>query len=233
MVLCKKWDTPTNFWHTGAEKEKPDFNGSPYLEEDWDRYINFRDGKEKDSTSLSHLAGSRFKFANKNDDDSGGGDGLYILAPDENLVNEANESADFNDCSYVILYRSAGGNIIVAGDAHDKTWEFIIDKYEDDIKECKFLLAPHHGRKSDRDYSFLNTMQPKLTLFGCAPSKHLAYSAWTSRDLTYVTQNQCGNMVLETNDSNLDISIENEKFATEINRNTYTNSIGYYFIGTL
>lgn len=225
--------TINNFWDSGAKKDKPDFNGSPYKEADWDRYVKFKDGKEVGVTSLSNLAGARFPNANKNTDGTAGGDGLYILAPNKALVDEANSSGDFNDCSYVILYRSSGGNIIVAGDAHDKTWEYILENYEDDIKNCKFLLAPHHGRKSGRDYSFLNTMEPKLTLFGCAPSEHLAYSAWTSRNLDYVTQNQCGNMVLETRDNQLDVYIENETFAKEVCKDSFVHSSGYHYLCTL
>lgn len=223
----------SNFWDAGAKKDKPDFSGSPYKEADWDRYIKFRDGKETGVTSLSNLDGARFESANKNGDGTSGGDGLYILAPNKELVAEANESGDFNDCSYVILYRSEGGNIIVAGDAHDKTWEFILENYEDDIKNCKFLLAPHHGRKSGRDYSFLDTMKPKLTLFGCAPSEHLAYSAWSYRKLDYITQNQSGNMVLETRDGSLDVYIENETFAKEVNSSTFKNASGFHYICTL
>lgn len=224
----------TNFWDSGARKSKPEFgNGSPYKEGDWDRYVEFRDGKDDNVTTVSHLAGSEFQFANKDDDGSVGGDGLYILAPDKDLIDIANETEDFNDCSYVILYKSSGGNIIVAGDAHDKTWDFILENYEQDIKDCKFLLAPHHGRKSGRDYSFLDTMKPQLTLFGCASSEHLAYSAWNNRNLDYLTQNQCGNMVLQTRGGSLDVYIENEKFAREVNSDTFTNTQGYFYISTL
>ena len=221
-----------NFWDTGARKNKPDFEGSPYKEEDWDRYVKFRDGKQDGTNRVCCLAGSRFKYANK-DDEGGSGDRLYILAPNQKLVDDANKAGDFNDCSYVILYRSSGGNIIIPGDAHDKTWEYILENHEEDIKDCKFLLAPHHGRKSDRDYSFLNTMKPKLTLFGCAPSEHLAYSAWNYRNLLYFTQNQCGNMMLQTRDVYLDVYIENEKFAKDVYPNTFQNGSGYFYIMTL
>ena len=222
-----------NFWDSGARKTKPDFEGSPYKEEDWDRYVKFRDAKEKGVTTISKLADARFMFANLNDDGNCCGDGLYILAPNQELVDTANETEDFNDCSYVILYRSTGGKVIIAGDAHDKTWEYILENHEDDIKDCKFLLAPHHGRKSGRDYSFLDIMKPKLTLFGCAPSEHLAYSAWKYRNLVYVTQNQCGNMVLQTSDGHLDVYIENEKFASKVKQDTHQNEIGYFYIWKL
>ena len=222
-----------NFWDSGATKDKPDFEGSPYKEDDWDRYIKFRDGKEVGVTTINQLADSLFKFANLNDDGKCCGDGLYILAPNQELVDNANESEDFNDCSYVILYRSLGGNIIIAGDAHDNTWEYILEYHGDDIKDCKFLLAPHHGRKSGRNYRFLDIMKPKLTLFGCAPSEHLAYSAWTNRNLDYVTQNQCGNMILITRDEQLDVFIENEKFAKEVCQASFQNGMGYYYIYTL
>jgi len=35
------------------------------------------------------------------------------------------------------------------------------------------MIAPHHGRDSDRSYDFLDTVNPQLTLFGCAPSVDL------------------------------------------------------------
>jgi len=221
-----------NFWDSGVHRSKPDFEGSPYKEEDWDRYVKFRDGKENGTNRVYCLAGSRFKYANE-DDEGRSGDELYILAPNQELVDDANSTADFNDCSYVISYKSSGGNIIIPGDAHDKTWEYILENHEDDIKDCKFLLAPHHGRKSGRDYSFLDTMKPTLTLFGCAPSEHLAYSAWNYRNLAYVTQNQCGNMVLQTRDGHLGVYIENEKFAKEVYPDTFQNGLGYFYICTL
>lgn len=224
-----------NFWDTGAKKEKPEFKeGSSFLEEDWDRYEKFRDGTESGTTLINHISGSKFQFANcNNQEGEGGGDGLYILAPGKELVDQANESGDFNDCSYVILYKSLGGDIIIAGDAHDKTWDYIIENHSDIIANCKFLLAPHHGRKSDREYEFLNYLKPELTLLGCAPSKYLSYDAYKNRGLTYITQNQCGNMVLETTENGeFRVFIENEVFAKKINPETYVNEIGYYHLLT-
>ena len=51
-----------NFWHSGANKPKPDFAGyNGYREEDWDRYANVRDDKEPGITTLKVLAGKIFK----------------------------------------------------------------------------------------------------------------------------------------------------------------------------
>src|SRR6266498_1409280 len=49
-----------NFWNSGVRREKPDFEGSPYREEDWDRYVKFRDGKEEGVTVVRPRAGSSF-----------------------------------------------------------------------------------------------------------------------------------------------------------------------------
>ncbi len=223
-----------NFWHNDAKKTKPDFTGTNYNENDWNRYEKFRDGKEDGVTVITHLAGSRFKYANKGDNDITCGDALYIAAPNKAIVDDCNTNQDFNDSSYIISYYSAGGKIIIPGDAHDKSWRFAIDNYSKDIKDASFLLAPHHGRKSGRSYDFLNTVNPKFSLLGCAPSKYLAYNAWNNRDLLYVTQNQVGNMVLEISSGKIEVYVENKKFVEEAGgSSTVTNNQGYYYLYTI
>lgn len=223
-----------NFWDSGLRKEKPDFSGSPYNEKDWDRYISFIEGKESGVTVVHPLAGSRFQYANKSGEEGKSGDGLYIASPNQKLVSDANESGDYNDASYIILYYSSGGKIIFPGDANDKSWEFAINEHKDDIENVAFMLAPHHGRKSDRDFSYLNTVTPRASLLGCAPSEHLAYHAWRSRDLYYFTQNQAGNVVLEIGQGLIDVYVENEKFVEKAGGNTsQTNAEGYYYLGQI
>jgi competence protein ComEC len=223
-----------NFWDSGARKEKPDFEGSPYDEKDWDRYVKVRDGNEAGITVVTPKAGSRFKYANKKEDGSNGGDALYIAAPSSRMISDANESQVFNDASYIISYWSSGGRLVFPGDAHDGSWEYAIENHKDDIENCSFLLAPHHGRKSDRDFGYLNTVKPRASLLGCAPSKDLAYHAWKNRDLYYYTQNQTGNTVLEIEDNKINIFIENETFAENAGGNTSTkNGQGYYYLATI
>lgn len=222
----------TNFWSTGVVRPKPDFRDSPYNEADWDRYVRVRDRGEAGVTVLTPRAGSRFQFANRPE---GGHDGLYILAPSEELLQKANQSGRFNDGGLVLLYRSVGGKIVIPGDAEDPTWDYILDNYADDIEDCSLLVAPHHGRKAGQSFKFLDVMRPKLTLFGCAPSEDLAYDAWRNRGLQYVTNNQAGCVVAELHDGQMDISVESVSFARALlsTTPTTTNAQGFYFIGTI
>lgn len=221
-----------NYWDSGARKsKKPDFAGSPYREEDWDRYVKVRDGKEEAVTIVTPLAGAKFSFANLNDGNESGGDGLYILAPDTDLLNDLDEDDDLNDASYVLLYRSPGVRIVLPGDAHDLSCEYVMANFANDIRNSSFLLAPHHGRDSDRSYDFLDVMRPRLTLIGCSPSEYIDYDQWRRRGLEYITSNQAGNVVLEISEGIIDVYVENESFAISIRGGTrYRNSQGYAFL---
>jgi competence protein ComEC len=216
------------FWDAGVRKPKPDFEGSPFNEDDWDRYEMVRDGKTGIAV-INNLAGSRFKFANISEDESPGGDGLYILAPDKDLVKQASEGGDTNDASFVILYKSQGCKILLPGGAHDATWKHVLT--DPDAKDCSILVAPHHGRKSGRDYGFLDTVRPQLSLFGCAPSEHLAYDVWNYRHLAKITNNQAGNVVMEIGEKFIDVFVQNSTFAEKAGGDqSRTNSLGYAFL---
>jgi beta-lactamase superfamily II metal-dependent hydrolase len=221
-----------NFWHSGIERESPDFSFGGFREEDWRRYERLRAGRDPGVATLLKLAGARFQYANYGDDQSSGGDGLYILAPSAELVAEASADGDINDGSYVILYRSMGGRIIIPGDAHDRTWDYVLRHYPNDVENCSVLIAPHHGRHSDRSYDFLDHIKPKLTLFGSAPSEHLAYDAWNRRGLQYITSNQAGNVVLDILQGGINAYVENERFAAALGRDCLTrNEQGYRLLG--
>ena len=223
-----------HFWDSGAKKKKPDFsNYGGYREEDWDRYVDVIAGAETGTKSIQVQAGNRFKYANEDDTAGGVGDKLCILAPDQNLIDEGNRTQEFNNASYVVLYFSEIGKILLASDAHDATWDYIRKHYEAHVSDVALLIAPHHGRKSDRSYEFLDYVRPKLTLFGCAPSEHLAYDAWNSRNLQHITNNQCGCIVAE-GQNQMDIYVENATFAAKSRGNTsITNQQGFYFLGTV
>jgi competence protein ComEC len=223
-----------NFWHTGAGRPKPDFGVfKKYKEEDWDRYVKVRDNKESGTTSLRVLAGQSFKYANVGEN-RGGGDGLQVIAPTQKLVDAANEKTDFNDCSYVIIYRTGGFKIIFTGDSDDATWDHILENHAQKVADCDLLIAPHHGRDSGRSWGFLDVLKPRLTLFGIARSVHLAYDPWNQRGLDKITNNQAGNVVLDVVDNKMHVYVENDAYADSINSgDSSRNSQGYRTLGFL
>lgn len=216
-----------HYWDSGLRREKPDFgDNGPFKEEDWDRYESIIAGKDS-AHAIKVQAGDKFAFANK---PTGEHDGLHILSPNQEHLDDVGDN--INDGSYVILYHSPAGKILIPGDAHDKTWEYVLENYSETIKDCAILVAPHHGRGSDGNFDFLKTVNPKLVLLGCASSKDLAYDKY--RDYTSITNNQAGNVVAESTNTGFKIYVENKTFAEAAEVDTsITNSQGYYYLGTI
>lgn len=224
----------TNFWDNGVRKEKPDFNeGNCYLEEDWDFYEDLINNRVDDTNVIRPLAGDEGKYWNDDDQENGNGDYIYIVAPDEDLITQANDSGDVNDSSYVIVYNHVAGKIIFSGDSSNKTWEYILNEHKDLVSDAGVLFAPHHGRKSDMDFSFLDVVNPRVTFFGCASSGHLAYSAWQNRNLLYFTNNQCGNVHLYPSGESIDIYIENYTYAKAYNNGKPKKKDEYWYLDSI
>jgi len=215
----------TNFWDTNNTKEM-DTNSDwgNYKAEDWEFYQEVRTS-EKSPKVLHLYAGSKGEFYNRNEDGSSGADGLYILAPTKELVEEANETEDYNDCSYVILYRAGNGKkIVFSGDSAGKTWDYILENHKKDVENVDLLIAPHHGRKTGGNEDYLDVLNPKLTLFGNAKSQYMDYNSWNNRHLDHITNNQANCVVIDTNGKEgMDIFCTYEKFAHKRNPNTYYN----------
>lgn len=220
-----------NFWDTGYERQKPSFEKSFYLQEDWDTYEALRSKSVDGVTSLTKIAGDEFPLANIKGDDGGSPDFLQICAPGKELLVDPNPNDDINEGSYIIVYRASTGKFVFPGDAHDSSWEFAIENYSNHLEDCAFLLAPHHGRDSNRSYDFLDVLKPKWTWIGCAPSRHIDYAQWDKRGLRKATSNQTGNVILELEDGYFDVYIENERYAVACGMsNLYKNAEGYTFL---
>lgn len=218
--------TTINMWDTDNDKEllSPDWSGSSYNKDDWDFYKHLRDfDSDHDPNRLALLSGSRGQFYNVGDDGSRGGDGLQILAPTQELVDSANEEEEYHLCSYVVLYRTGERKIVFAGDSHNRTWEHILEHYESSVTDVDLLIAPHHGRKSGRSYEFLDILNPAVTFFGNAKSEELAYGAWRSRDLLYLTNNQANCLIANVSSSSMWIYATHEKFVRQMNPRTNYN----------
>jgi competence protein ComEC len=148
-------------------------------------------------------------------------------------MSEVARTGDINDASYVIIYRSSAGRVIFPGDSNDKTWEYILENHKDLVSDAAVLFAPHHGRKSGREYSFLDVVKPRVSFFGCAPSEDLAYSAWRNRDLLYFTNNQCGNIHLYPVAEKVEVFIENSKYANDYTGKSTYQKDGLWFLCTV
>lgn len=212
-----------NFWDTENTKVM-DTNASwgKYNKEDWEFYQEIRNSEQ--SPKVLHLyAGSHGQFYNQDENGESGADGLYLLAPTIELVEEANNTKEYNDCSYVILYRTGNGKkIVFAGDSAEKTWNYILENYKEDVTDIDILVAPHHGRKTGGNDEYLDILNPKLTLFGNAKSQYLDYSSWNNRNLDHITNNQANCIILDTNGINgIDVYVTYETFARKRNSDTF------------
>lgn len=224
-----------NFWDTRNNKAIEIFaNNGSYKKEDWEFYQEIRNSNLK-PTVLHLLSGSKNRFFNENYNGQGDGDGLYILAPTTDLIQEANNTKDYNDCSYVILYNKNGKKIIFAGDSGKKTWDYILNKYKELVSNIDVLIAPHHGRKSGGNEEYLDILKPKLTLFGNANSEYLDYSSWNNKNLNFITNNQVGSIILDTDGENgIDVFVTNENFAKKNNKiNSYSEKYKGWYIRTI
>ena len=228
--------SPLNFWDSDNTKEMPSsaWDSSRYSKEDWEFYKRLRDAKPQDDPKrLTLLSGVRGQFWNIGEDGSKRGDGLHVLAPTKSLVDAANEADDeYNDCSYVLLYRTEKNRIVFGGDSHDDTWEHILAKHGEDVTDIDLLIAPHHGRMSRRSYKFLDTLRPTLTFFGNARSEYLAYDTWRRRELSIITNNQANCMVVDAGTSPMTLYVTNKHFAKRVNKETsYNDTVKAWCVG--
>ncbi len=206
--------TVLNFWDTANDKEmSEESDWGKYDKADWDFYQEIRNSTDSPKT-LNLLAGSKGVYYNRTEDGKSGADGLYILAPTQDLIDEANDTGEYNDCSYVILYIVNGKKIVFSGDSAEKTWNYILDNHKDDVTDIDVLIAPHHGRKTGGNRDYLDVLNPKLTLFGNAKSEYLDYNAWNSRDLDHITNNQANCIILDADSEyGIDVYVTYETFA--------------------
>lgn len=223
----------TNFWDTTNTCKKDEGFGYGFRREDWERYKSIRDGTAVGGPRrLVLYPGSRGAYYNEVSQAGEMHDGLYVLAPTPELVNAANQSQDFNDCSYVVLWISNAGRILFCGDSHDKTWEYIGANFASLVERVEIMIAPHHGRDSGRDRTFLDIVKPKLTLFGRAPSEHLAYDAWSNRGLAYITNNQCDTIIVDASKAPMFVYATKEAYARKRSPNTwFSKECGGWYLG--
>ena len=202
---------PFSFWDTNNNKmiASNQFR-DPRQAQDWNAYQTLRDNPAfynclrsvvesgctgDDGGILSGLSNEYLK------------DEIVVLSPSRDLLASANQTGDFNDASCVVLYKTRGNRILFCGDSHDKTWEHILNTFPYEVENIDIMLAPHHGRKSGRNWEFLDHTQPKLTIFGRAPSGYLSYHAWNRRDLPFLTRPKVGSVIAKVDIAEIKIYV--------------------------
>lgn len=149
-----------NFWDTEHEFV-PDFQNDND-ENEWNEYERLRSSNE--SPKVLHIKeGSTGVYYNEDSDGIAGGDGIEILSPNQEILNQANEDENPNILSYVLRVTVAGIKVILGGDAECKVWEEIAETYGDELK-CDVLKASHHGRKSGFCDEAVKLMSPTYTI---------------------------------------------------------------------
>ena len=87
-------------------------------------------------------------------------------------------------------------------------------------------------RGGNRDY--LDTLKPKLTLFGNAKSEYLDYNAWNNRKLEHITNNEANCLIMNIIENKIDIYVTYEIFAKEKNPDTfYAEDFKAWYIMTI
>ena len=206
-----------NFWDTKNNKQiewHAPFEGG-YKKEDWDCYQQLRVSTANPKSLFFEDGACEKYFAKDEHDNLKQDDYLEILSPTSQLITSANNNGEWNDSSYVILYHIHGKKVLFCGDAGDRTIAHLLELHSEAIKNIDVLIAPHHGRDSDKDFGFLDIMKPKITLFGNADSKDMAYQPWIDRKLIKFTNNQIGDAVLEVSLNKFAIYVSNKSFVDE------------------
>lgn len=226
--------SPTNFWDTDNTKQMADFSSGRFSESDWIFYKKLRAGKI-DVKRLALYDGAKGQFYNCDENGEGGGNGLHILAPTPGLLKIANESENWNDSSYVILYKTSNFKILFCGDADNNTWDHLLKNYISDIKDIDLLIAPHHGRKSSCSYDFLKVVNPKVTFFGNADkSSHLAHDMFANLKLYRITNNQGNCLIADINNNQMDIYVTHEAFAkSQCGYSKYNPNVQGYYVKSI
>jgi beta-lactamase superfamily II metal-dependent hydrolase len=128
---------------------------------EWDEYQRLRAGQ---GCKVLHLTrGAKGIYYNQNAEAVSGGNGLYVLSPTPELLQDYDKDGKRNELSYVIKYCCANRTVIFGGDAEQAAWQSIYDAYGNGLK-CDVLKASHHGRDSGYHQEAVKAMSPTYTI---------------------------------------------------------------------
>jgi competence protein ComEC len=145
-----------NFWDTENTKPTPQFRSQADVD-DWYFYQDLRAGRVAGVSVCRFLQGHRSWALNQNEDGSLGGDGIYIVSPDEVLLDECNRKGAWNDSSITLWIKYGDFTILLPGDAEHAAWDCMTKRYR---LQSTVLKASHHGRDSGFDLAAVKAVNP-------------------------------------------------------------------------
>ena len=173
-----------NFWDTSHGKvlTSADFESqTKYDERDWDEYQRLR--SDPGVTSLYVRRGIQRQYYKD--------DGIWIMAPCNELEALAESTENWNHLSYVLFIKYWDNWVVLGGDATEESWESIHTEYGSWMQDAKvrILKASHHGRDSGYHQPSVAAMSPENTIISVgklsetdASSKYRHYSkVYTTR----------------------------------------------------
>lgn len=146
-----------NFWVIGNNYEQDEDKLSDSQKEDWGLYKKYRKAGETKVDNVTVIAPKEGSSA-----DFYAPDGIEILAPNDDLISKGDKNA--NEMSYVLLITHLGKKIILAGDAEEATWDYLVKNYKAKIADVTILKAAHHGRDSGYHEAAVELMSPLVTV---------------------------------------------------------------------
>jgi beta-lactamase superfamily II metal-dependent hydrolase len=186
------------FWDVDHNKQLSRDDDWPpqYNTEDWEQYEQIRNGE----TDYQYLQPSRGSQKQYWDDDN-----MEILHPSPEFVqrlnheNEDKDNPEYNNASYVIKLNTRGGAILLPGDAEEKAWDEIFDRWgAEKLEDVKILKASHHGRDDGFHSEAVEAMDPEYVILsvGAKPNTdaHQKYSRVCSDDTKIWSTRQYGSI---------------------------------------
>ncbi|OEU66319.1 MAG: hypothetical protein BA863_04350 [Desulfovibrio sp. S3730MH75] len=195
--------TITNFWDTDNNKEidtdKLHLGG--YKKEDWEKYQELR-AKEENPKTLHLYQDEEARSYWKED-------GVKILGPSKSMLEKANETEEYNHCSYVIKIEHEGIKVILGGDATKESWQDILEYHGEEELKANVFLAPHHGSPDNIEKNVFKFISPQYVVVSDHRGHNYDYSYYNNlaTEQVYSTKH-FGNITLEVSDTVKNISTE-------------------------
>lgn len=174
-----------NIWCVKNKFEVDESKLSDNQKADWKLLKKFRDTSERKIDGTTIVRPMSNESRNFWDEDN-----IIVLSPTPELVKLAEEKNNKNIMSYVLLIKHAGRKFIFGGDAEKETWEYILENYEEEIRNVTVLDASHHGRDSGYYQPAVKVMNPEYVVVSVgkkpstdASNKYRQYSdnVWSTR----------------------------------------------------